>query len=75
MAARLRRVLARPSGAGDPAWDLVWCEPDGGPNDPHDDWDEWKALLAEAGITKDARLHDARHTSGTLLGEQHVTRT
>ncbi len=42
------------------------------PIDPHDDWDEWKALLAEAGITKDARLHDARHTSGTLLGEQHV---
>jgi integrase len=26
----------------------------------------------EAGITKDARLHDARHTSGTLFGEQHV---
>jgi hypothetical protein len=53
-------------------WDLVWCERDGRPIDPHDDWDEWKALLAEAGITKDARLHDARHTSGTLLGEQHV---
>ena len=28
--------------------------------------------MAQAGITKDARLHDARHTSGTLLGEQHV---
>lgn len=53
-------------------WDLVWCELDGRPIDPHDDWDQWKALLAEAGITKDARLHDARHTSGTLLGEQHV---
>ena len=53
-------------------WDLVWCGPDGRPIDPHDDWDEWKALLAEARITKDARLHDARHTSGTLLGEQHV---
>jgi integrase len=53
-------------------WDLVWCMPDGRPIDPHDDWDEWKALLAEANITKDARLHDARHTCGTLLGEQHV---
>jgi hypothetical protein len=53
-------------------WDLVWCEPNGRPIDPHDDWEEWKALLAEAGIIKDARLHDARHTSGTLLGEQHV---
>jgi integrase len=53
-------------------WELVWCEPDGTPIDPHDDWEEWKALLTEAGITKDARLHDARHTAGTLLGEQHV---
>jgi len=53
-------------------WGLVWCMPDGSPIDPHDDWDEWKALLAEAEIGKDARLHDARHTSGTLLGEQHV---
>jgi hypothetical protein len=26
----------------------------------------------QTGITKGARLHDARHTSGTLLGEQHV---
>jgi site-specific recombinase XerD len=24
------------------------------------------------GITKGARLHDGRHTCGTLLGEQHV---
>lgn len=53
-------------------WDLVWCQPDGRPIDTHDDWEEWKALLREAGITKDARLHDARHTCGTLLGEQHV---
>jgi site-specific recombinase XerD len=52
--------------------DLVWCGPRGQPVDPYDDWEEWKALLAEAGITKDARLHDARHTAGTLLGEQHV---
>jgi integrase len=48
------------------------AQPDGRPIDPDGDWDEWKALLAEAGITKDGRLHDARHTSGTLLGEQHV---
>jgi site-specific recombinase XerD len=52
-------------------WDLVWCRPDGRPIDAHDDWEEWKALLAEAGIVKNARLHDARHTCGTLLGEQH----
>src|SRR5215469_4687384 len=48
------------------------CRPDGRPIDTHDDWEEWKALLAEAGITKNARLHDARHTAGTLLGELHV---
>jgi site-specific recombinase XerD len=53
-------------------WDLVWCGPEGQPIDPHDDWEEWKALLAEAGIARAARLHDARHTAGTLLGEQHV---
>ncbi len=57
------------------AWqdqDLVCCGPQGQPIDPHDDWEEWKALLKEAAITKDARVHDARHTAGTLLGEQHV---
>jgi hypothetical protein len=37
-------------------WGLIWCRPDGRPIDTHDDWEEWKALLAEAGITKDARL-------------------
>lgn len=52
-------------------WDLVWCQPNGQPIDTHDDWDEWKALLAEAAI-RDVRLHDARHTAGTLLGELHV---
>jgi site-specific recombinase XerD len=60
--------------AGD-SWDdrdLVWCGPEGQPIDPHDDWETWKALLAEAGTAKDARLHDARHTAGTLLGEQDV---
>jgi hypothetical protein len=29
-------------------WDLVWCQPNGQPIDTRDDWDEWKALLAEA---------------------------
>jgi site-specific recombinase XerD len=53
-------------------WDLVWCQPNGPHIDTHDDWDEWKALLAEAGITENARLHDARNTAGTLLGELHV---
>lgn len=42
------------------------------PVDTHDDWDEWKALFAEAGITRDVGVHGVRHTCGTLLGEQHV---
>lgn len=29
-------------------------------------------MLAEAGITRDVGVHGARHTCGTLLGEQHV---
>jgi hypothetical protein len=47
----------------------------GRPIDTHDDSEEWKALLAEAGIDKDARLHDARHTAGTLLGSSTWTCT
>jgi site-specific recombinase XerD len=51
--------------------DLVWCQPNGYPIDTHVDWEEWKEILGQAGI-KDVRLHDARHTAGTLLGELHV---
>jgi hypothetical protein len=54
----LRNHFARQSGerhaAGD-AWDdrdPVWCGPECQPIDPHDDWEEWRALLAEAGIKK-----------------------
>ncbi|GLZ15861.1 site-specific integrase [Actinomadura sp. NBRC 104425] len=55
-------------------WDLVWCRPDGRPIDRRADWGAWKELLRAAGIQADAyRLHDARHTAGTLLGEQGVS--
>jgi len=37
----------------------------GGPLDPRRDWGQWKELLAEAGV-RDARLHDARHSSATF---------
>jgi hypothetical protein len=43
-----------------------------GPRTRTFDWEEWKVRLKEARITKNARLHDARHTCGTLLGELHV---
>ncbi|NVI88090.1 tyrosine-type recombinase/integrase [Actinomadura sp. BRA 177] len=55
-------------------WGLVWCGPDGAPIRARDDWEAWKALLRAGGIEADAyRLHDARHTAGTLLGEQGVS--
>ncbi|MEU4542213.1 tyrosine-type recombinase/integrase [Nonomuraea dietziae] len=46
--------------------------PDGSPIDTGDDWNEWKAILKEAEINKDARVHDARHTVATLLLELGV---
>lgn len=51
--------------------DLVFAQPNGRPIDPRDDWEDWKALLAAAGV-RDARVHDGRHTAGTLLIEQGV---
>ncbi|WP_225978850.1 tyrosine-type recombinase/integrase [Gandjariella thermophila] len=44
----------------------IFAQPNGRALDPRADHDEWKALLAEAGV-RDARLHDARHTAATVL--------
>ncbi|GAA1679607.1 site-specific integrase [Kribbella yunnanensis] len=52
-------------------YDLVFCRPDGRPIDPRRDWDDWKQLLAAAGV-RDARVHDGRHTAGTVLLEMGV---
>jgi integrase len=60
--------------AGDDVWqdnDLVFCRPDGRPIDPRDDWKEFKELLKEAGID-DRRVHDGRHSAGTILNELGV---
>ena len=46
--------------------DWMFTQPNGKPLDPRADHDEWKALLAAAGV-RDARLHDARHTAATVL--------
>lgn len=55
-------------------WGLVWCRPDGSPIRARDDWAAWKDLLRAGDVRADAyRLHDARHTAGTLLGEQGVS--
>ncbi|GIF16201.1 tyrosine-type recombinase/integrase [Actinoplanes teichomyceticus] len=45
---------------------LVFAQVNGRPLDPRRDWQDWKDLLAAAGV-RDARLHDARHTSASLL--------
>lgn len=51
--------------------DLVFTQPNGRPVDPRRDWDEWKELLQAAGV-RDVRVHDGRHTAGTLLIAQGV---
>jgi len=59
------------AGAAWEDWDLVFCSPAGAPLDPHDDWEDWHALLTAAGV-REARVHDAHHTAGTLLLEQGI---
>lgn len=50
---------------------LCFATATGGPIDPRRDWGEWKALCVAAGV-RPGRLHDGRHTAGTLLLEQGV---
>lgn len=50
---------------------LVFAQPTGRPIDPRDDWAEWRALLADAGV-RTTKLHTARHTAATLLLIQNV---
>jgi integrase len=55
-------------------WDargFVFCREDGSPMDPRRDWQDWKDLLVRAGV-RDVRVHDGRHTAGTLLVDQGV---
>ena len=44
----------------------VFTSPTGEPLNPNTDHHKWKELLAAAGL-RDGRLHDARHTAGTIL--------
>lgn len=52
-------------------WGVVFSQPNGRPLDRTEDWKEWKALLKRAEV-HDGRLHDARHTAGSLLAAQGV---
>ncbi|WP_254407212.1 site-specific integrase [Streptomyces sp. GMY02] len=44
----------------------VFTSPAGEPLNPNTDHHKWKELLGAAGL-RDGRLHDARHTAGTIL--------
>jgi integrase len=44
----------------------MFAELTGKPIDPRRDYQEWRDLLAAAGV-RPARLHDARHTAATML--------
>jgi len=50
---------------------LMWVSPAGNPIDNKTDNEAWHAALARAGVP-DTRLHDARHTTATLLLEMGV---
>lgn len=50
---------------------LVFTQENGRPIDPRADWASWKDLCRVAGV-REARLHDARHTSASLLLAQGV---
>lgn len=59
----LERIMAGP------VWqphDFVFARPDGQPIDPKPDYAEWRDLLDAAGVPE-SRLHDARHTAGTVM--------
>lgn len=44
----------------------LFTSPTGEPLNPNTDFHRWKDLLKAAGV-RDGRLHDARHTAGTVL--------
>jgi integrase len=46
--------------------DYVFTRLTGGPLCPNTDYHDWKRLLEDAAV-QDGRLHDARHTAGTVL--------
>ncbi|MER8263012.1 tyrosine-type recombinase/integrase [Streptomyces griseus] len=48
----------------DEGW--LFATPDGRGTSTRTDYDDWKELLAAAGV-RDGRLHDARHTAATVL--------
>jgi integrase len=50
---------------------LVFCQPNGQPIDPRNDWQEWADILQNAGL-EHRGVHAQRHTAATLLLDQGV---
>ena len=68
----LKSILARWREAAPPnPWGLVFTL-DGQPIDPADASKAWPDVLAAAGIDKQVRLHDLRHTAVDLLYDAGV---
>ncbi|GGW45824.1 hypothetical protein GCM10010381_33830 [Streptomyces xantholiticus] len=59
-------MLLQEAGGDWEAKGYVFASPTGGPLSPNTDYHLWKRLLRDAGV-RDGRLHDARHTAGTVL--------
>ena len=57
----------------EPVSGLVFTTPLGHPVDHRNDHRRWKLLLKSAGV-REVRLHDARHTTITLLAQAGVPR-
>jgi len=69
-----RKAQAAERIAAGSAWQdggFVFAQPNGKPLDPARDWDNWQALLSDAGV-KHYRVHDARHSAATILLLQGV---
>ena len=54
--------------------DLMFCQPDGRPISPRDDWQEWADILQAAGIPHHG-VHAARHSAATIAIDEGVALT
>lgn len=70
-ALRVRQAAERLALGAWPAGEALFTTVDGRLVDPRDDYDEWVAILKEAGV-KHVKLHISRHTAATLLLAQGV---
>lgn len=54
--------------------DLVFCQPDGRPVSPRDDWQEWADILKAAGVAHRG-VHITRHSAATIAIDDGVALT